>query len=195
MIVSRPLPSIEFLCECFDLNADTGVLIWKIRPRAHFPTTQGWNSTNAQCAGKVAGCTYGDSYPVVGLNGQVWLCHLIVWALAHGSHKPTNLDIDHINGNRSDNRPLNLRVVPHVENQQNRRINSNNTSGVSGVFFSRSHGLWVSTAGDGKKPALRAYSKTFDDAVRKRREYIESNYPGFVDHSRQSKLTTKEQLA
>lgn len=45
------------------------------------------------------------------------------------------MDIDHKNGNRLDNRRCNLRVCTRSQNQQNRRMMSNNTSGYKGVCW------------------------------------------------------------
>jgi hypothetical protein len=49
---------------------------------------------------------------------------------------PNNLEfIDHINQNRSDNRLENLRWVSRKDNNRNRSMNKNNTTGNQGVFF------------------------------------------------------------
>ena len=58
--------------------------------------------------------------------------HRVVWVLTHGVW-PLH-DIDHINGNQRDNRPVNLRDVPHLVNLQNRRKASiNSSTGFLGV--------------------------------------------------------------
>ena len=59
--------------------------------------------------------------------------HRVAWIYEHGSI-PEGMQIDHINGNRSDNRLVNLRVVTRSENQQNRRsANKGTKTGFLGV--------------------------------------------------------------
>lgn len=48
---------------------------------------------------------------------------------------PKGLVVDHINGDRLDNRRENLRICTGAQNSKNRRKASNNTSGYKGVYF------------------------------------------------------------
>ena len=50
---------------------------------------------------------------------------------------------DHINGDKTDNRLANLRDVTRLENARNMPRPKNNTSGVLGVSWSKSHGKWA----------------------------------------------------
>jgi hypothetical protein len=77
-------------------------------------------------------------------------------------------DIDHINGNRRDNRIANLRAVDRRENMRNARLRSNNTSGIVGVTFSRDRKKWVAQINDGKVRSLGRFDK-FEDAVEARK--------------------------
>jgi len=74
---------------------------------------------------------------------------------------------DHIDRNEFNNRSCNLRPATHQENSCNKSIQSNNTSGVSGVCFNSGHGKWIARIGvcgkriylgdfDNKKDAIRA---------------------------------------
>lgn len=59
-------------------------------------------------------------------------------------NSPKGFDIDHINGNKLDNRKSNLRVCSHSQNQWNRSKQKNNTSGYKGVYLDRRDGAWYS---------------------------------------------------
>ena len=63
----------------------------------------------------------GHGYCRVGFNGIMIFYHVIIWILSTGKDIPANLEIDHINGNRIDNRIENLRIVTKRGNQQNQK--------------------------------------------------------------------------
>lgn len=84
--------------------------------------------------------------------------------------------VDHINGNKLDNRRSNLRVCSQVENQQNRHvINKNNTSGVKGVSWFKPHQKWCAEIWvRGKKICLGYFDDK--DAAAKARKLGEEKY-------------------
>lgn len=82
------------------------------------------------------------------------------------------LEVDHIRGDKTtnDNRRYNLRVVTHAENQMNRKKQSNNTSGVVGVWHDKKGDKWVAEIqAYGKKYRLGRY-KTIEEATAVRKE-------------------------
>lgn len=71
-------------------------------------------------------------YVVIGHGGKTYRAHHVVWLMFRGEI-PQGAEIDHINGNRADNRIENLRVVSKPENARNRKLPVNNSSGEIGV--------------------------------------------------------------
>lgn len=85
-------------------------------------------------------CDGGPGYRQIRCFGAARYSHRIAFALAHGRWPKAT--IDHINGNRKDNRLANLREASRSENQCNRGRQKNNTSGVAGVHYHRASGKW-----------------------------------------------------
>lgn len=82
-------------------------------------------------AGEMVGCV-SDGYVVVGYGGRLHRAHHVVWLMFRGAIPP-GMEIDHINGDRADNRIENLRLVTKAENSRNRKRPANNTSGEIGI--------------------------------------------------------------
>ena len=76
-----------------------------------------------------------NGYCRVGFNGKMILHHVIIWILSTGKDIPKGLEIDHINGNKLDNRIENLRVVSHRGNGQNRKEHRNGK--LQGCYYKK----------------------------------------------------------
>ena len=103
---------------------------------------------NAQRAGKEAFTASYNGYKVGAVNSKKYLAHRVIWKMLNGVDAE---QIDHINGDRSDNRPQNLRSVAHVDNARNCKEKSTNKSGYTGVSWSSSTNKWMATIGVGGK--------------------------------------------
>lgn len=81
-------------------------------------------------------------YLCLWIFSRIFRAHSIIWLIAFGDWPKG--EIDHINGNRSDNRLQNLRDVSHQENLSNRTVlPKNNTSGISGIYLNKRDNKWV----------------------------------------------------
>jgi len=80
------------------------------------------------------------------------LAHRLIWEYVNGPI-PRGMWIDHINGDKSDNRITNLRLATPAQNAQNRPT-------TAGVSFCKRTGKWLAQIGHGRK---RHYLGRFDD--------------------------------
>lgn len=105
----------------------------------------------------------------------------VVFAM-HTGNWPSH-HIDHINGVKADDRPINLRDVPASQNMRNRAISSNSSTGVHGVsFYLGKYDAYITV--DGKKLNLGRYA-SFDAAVAARRA-AEKEHGYHPNHGRKS---------
>lgn len=109
------------------------------------PTGLRWNNlASPKVRGKPAGTVAGEGYFQVGprIDGvqKRFFAHRVVWFLENGCWPKDQ--IDHVNGNKKDNRISNLREASPAENSRNVGMLTRNTSGVKGVYFEKSTGKW-----------------------------------------------------
>lgn len=91
------------------------------------------------------------------------------------------IQVDHINGNRLDNRKVNLRLCTNQENSRNKYRNSNNTSGYNGVYFDKERMKWRGTIQhNGKSIKSPKRYNTPEEAYK---WYIEKSNELFGDYS------------
>jgi len=121
----------ELIDVLLDYDALTGLLHWK------------QNRRGGARAGEVAGTRTARGSIQIHCKGKIYHAHRIAWRLAMGRW-PTGV-IDHINGDPSDNRLVNLRDVSQGTNQENQRRAhiSNKSSGLLGVSFDARTGRWL----------------------------------------------------
>jgi hypothetical protein len=139
----------EYVLSLLHYDPDTGVLTWRERSDVH-------PNVNSRMSGKVAG--YIDKsigYRCIRIDGRRYFAHRLAWFYVHGTWP--NDQIDHINGDRSDNRFSNLREATNSENQQNRGVQSNNTSGCKGVNWAKHANKWRAAIMHNGKPKHLGY--------------------------------------
>lgn len=165
----KKLPDVELLSECVDYNPDTGALTWKRRPVEHFSSYKHWKIWLAKFEGKpVRKVNNGYVVVVITINKKETysMGHRVAWALTHGEWPRSQ--IDHINGNRMDNRICNLRLASHKENQRNKGAGLRNKSGFKGVHFSKTAQKWIAQIHVNGKTR---HIGVFDSALAASKEY------------------------
>lgn len=154
-------PTQKYLKEHLDYNPETGLLIW-IKPRC-----------NRVQKGDTAGYT-SEGYRRINAFGGKHMAHRIMWIIHYGSIPDGQ--IDHINGNRSDNRISNLRCVSMSENLKNKTIYKNNKTGVSGVKMSKGRYRTYISIGSSKKIDLGTFGNIFDAACARKSAEVKYGY-------------------
>lgn len=167
--------SREYLRECFSYNQVTGDLVWKERPAHHFKEARMIGSFNNKYAGKLIRSKDSSGYYIVNVCRTTFKAHRIIYTLCKGEI-PNGYQVDHINGIRDDNRMDNLRLVTNAGNARNRRLRSDNKTGVNGVCFDKESGKYLATVKVGDKQKNVGRYLTIEQARMARDEYI-SNHP------------------
>jgi hypothetical protein len=115
-------------------------------------------------AGDVVGSgSLKNGYKCTAINGKQYYQHRLVWLYVHGSWPEGS--IDHINGDRADNRIENLRVVTSSQNQHNRKKTKNKT-GMTGAYKSSKGKTWYSTIMVENKKHYLGMFETEEDAAK-----------------------------
>jgi len=106
----------------------------RLKTLVHYEPMTGsftWNQSRPKCKkGTKAGCNMRTGYVCIRIDNRLYTAHRLAWFYMTGSFPLEQLD--HINGNRADNRFANLRQATNAENAQNRR-RKDNKSGYTGV--------------------------------------------------------------
>lgn len=137
----KPLPPLEYLKTLFDVDLTTGKVTWLVRRPSYAGKAQ---------PGAEAGWMLKVGYRYLTIDQQDIGAHRVVWLFGTGNWPRGH--IDHINGNRGDNRFCNLREATQAENNQNHHgQRSNNTSGVKGVVFDKRRQKWLAQISANRK--------------------------------------------
>lgn len=166
MAITHPIP-VDLLRQLLRLDPETGSLYWRERGAEWFRDSRRsaadecarWNT---RYAGKEA-FTSTDSrgYRHGLIFRRTYSAHRVVFAL-HWGRWPDG-DTDHRDGNRSNNRPENLREATRAQNIQNSRRRAGGSS--------RFRGVWLNRSGRWQAECMKHYLGTFSDDVEAARAY------------------------
>ena len=169
----------EIAHELLYYDSDNGLLFWRLRADRWFKTPGLAKLWNDKHANKEAFTTEFDKgYKRGFVLGKPYLAHRVAWLMQTGEWPE---QIDHVNGNRSDNRWGNLRSVSHAENCKNMKLNKFNKSGKPGVELVGKKWMAKITANGIVK--LLGYFETFEEAC-EMRGIAERNYGFHPNHGR-----------
>lgn len=151
------------LKEVFSYNSDDGLFTRILK-------------TSSNCeVGDIAKCLNKEGYLVLRINAKLHRCHRLAWLYVYGSF-PDNC-IDHINGCRTDNRLINLRDVTRKQNSKNAKLNSKNTTGISGVWWHSQNKNWCADIGSrDSKVRLGSHASFFEACCARKSAEVAMNY-------------------
>jgi hypothetical protein len=152
---SRQALAAERVRHLFDYDPAVGNLVWKNPPKK-----------NARLVGKIAGTKHAKGYIQIGIDGQFYLAHLVVW-LHHYGEWP-NDQIDHEDRDKSNNRIANLRDANNSQNNANVGAKGG-IVGLKGVTLSR-NGRFVAQLHHNRK---HYHLGTFETAEEAHARYVE----------------------
>jgi hypothetical protein len=119
----------ERLRHLLDYNLKSGVFTWRIAPSPQVKP------------GDIAGTPNEKGYIRIKIDGTRYRAHRLAFLHKEG-HWPKG-QVDHINGERGDNRWDNLRLATPSQNQWNKGPQRNNTSGFPGVHQHKRTGKYI----------------------------------------------------
>jgi hypothetical protein len=175
---ANPLPSQEDLKRLLRYEPSSGKLFWRKRTPEMFAqaevhsaahTCAQWNS---RFAGREALVKENIGYRCGRLNYQYVLAHRVIWKMVTGVEP---VEVDHIDGDRSNNRWNNLRDATSSQNNRNSARRSTNTSGAVGVMWNKQKRKWSASLYIGGKIIHLGFFTQFDSAVAARKLAEEQN--------------------
>lgn len=170
------IPTPDDLRKLLRYDPETGRMYWMPRPKEWFEPQGAAAAWNTRWAGREAfTAVNGNGYRHGAVLGKPLSAQRVAWAIVTGTW-PTG-QIDHINGNPTDNRFSNLRDVSQSLNSKNRRIVAPPRSGVVGVYTQPRAKKWVAMIGSEGRLIYLGQFATKDAAMAARRAAeIEHNF-------------------
>lgn len=186
--IVKKMPPQNDLVRLFDYDQETGKIYrkplteecadiaWRMRERQ-----EKYNSTYA---GREAfAARHRSGYLCGKVFGTNYMAHRIIWKLVHGEDP---VAIDHINGDRADNRLINLRACTNAENSRNYKKPHGGSSKYRGVCWVKRDQAWAARISVGVKKISLGYhqdeiaaAKAYDRAAREHHgEFAILNFPG-----------------
>lgn len=148
VMATKALPSPEVLRQLLRYEPETGKLFWLPRPVEMFAASGVGGAAgeaarwNACRAGREAFTTSDqDGYRTGLVLGRRYRAHRVIWAMQTGEW-PAN-EVDHADRNTANNRWVNLRAADRSDQEANKGLRSDNTSGFKGVSWSSRAGKWA----------------------------------------------------
>lgn len=160
--------TLDYLRSILDYEPETGRLIWRVSQPNGRPS-----------AGDIAGYVGSRGYVCIKLKRKLYLAHRLVWFYVNGEWPEDQ--VDHKNGDPSDNRIENLRVATAAQNRVNAKLSKNNKIGLKGVHYSKLG--WTAVIYKNYKPIVLGHFITPQEAKRAYDDAAEAMHGEFARSS------------
>lgn len=147
----------ERVREMLHYDPETGVLTWRKNRRM-----------GPKLIGKVAGYVDGNGRRLIEIDREIFHVGPLIWFWMTG--KGPVGKVDHKDRDPLNNRWANLRDVTKGVDAQNRSLNSNNKSGVRGVYWNKQAGKWHAQIAKDRKKIHLGHFAEFTAAVAARKQ-------------------------
>lgn len=130
--------------------------------------------TGKQIPYKLVGTQRPDGYLSTCIDGKTYLLHRLAWLYVHNKW-PDDV-IDHINGNKSDNKITNLRSVTQSQNLINRDFDRKSNYKIGGVYWNKGKNAWMVRITINKKQVYMGLYDDFFEACCVRKSAVNTYY-------------------
>ncbi len=153
------------LLEVVEYNKETGIMASRVDRKSKF------GGGRSVSIGQKIGSLNNKGYLQATIDGRTYLVHRLAWLYEKGVFPVDQLD--HVDGNRTNNSLLNLRECSQLQNNQNvSKQQGVHTSKSIGVCYVKSIDYWVSYVRfNGRQ--YHKYFKTEQEAIHGRSELKE----------------------
>jgi len=130
--------------------------------------------------GAQAGTAHQEGYINVKYRGRAVKLHRVIF-LAHHGYLPEQ--VDHIDGDRANNRIGNLRAATNAQNSRNGCLRSTNASGVKNVSWYKDRQKWRVQLRVNGRNAFFGFFDTLEEAADVARRERQTAYGEFARHA------------
>jgi len=169
------LPSLEYLKECFEIDATSpSYLKWKKdRPLHHFNSIKSYKAWKNKISDSQINSLDKDNYYFVFshtiFNKRTrYKVHRIIYVISNGEDSLNDFLVDHIDGDKLNNNPKNLRTATVSQNLLNRSKQKNNSTGHKNITFSKKRKKYVCKIQVRTKEIHIGEFHTIQEAIEKR---------------------------
>lgn len=163
------MPTKEELHKRYIYNPEDGTLVYRIK-------------LGRRSKGSLVGKQHNQGHLCTTIDKKYASLHRIIYTM-HFGQIPAGYHVDHIDGDKTNNRVSNLRAVPAVENMRNKPHQKNNTTGVMGVYYDQRYKRWYAKISIMGKLLHLGTFKDKKDAI-EARSLAETQYSFHPNHGR-----------